>query len=113
MFAASSASGSSQYLLARIKHASASFTWKEEEKESEKEEEEEEKEEEEEENELRRRTLTRCRSLASMTVPWKNFTWVKCLLNKLSNSKSGSFLQHQRQHQLQHITCQTKVNRWG
>jgi len=40
------------------------------------------------------RTLTRWRSLASMTVPWKNSTWVKCRLNKPSNSKSGSFLQY-------------------
>ena len=39
-------------------------------------------------------TLTRWRSFASMTVPWKNSTCVKCRLNKPSSSKSGSFLQH-------------------
>jgi len=37
-------------------------------------------------------TLTRWRSLASITVPWKNSTWVKWRLNNPSNSKSGSFL---------------------
>ena len=87
MFAASSASGSSQYLFANTKHASASFTcardvinfffintWIVTLLES------------------LKLTLTRSRSLASMTVPWKNSTWVKWRLNKPSNSKSGSFL---------------------
>lgn len=38
-------------------------------------------------------TFTRAKSLASMTVPWKNSTWVKCLFSKPSNSRSGRILQ--------------------
>lgn len=37
-------------------------------------------------------TLTRCKSIGFMIVPWKNSTVVKCRLNKPSNSKSGGFL---------------------
>lgn len=37
-------------------------------------------------------TLTRCRSIGFIMVPWKNSTVVKCRLNKPSNSKSGGFL---------------------
>lgn len=38
-------------------------------------------------------TFTRAKSLASMTVPWKNSTCVKCLFSKPSNSRSGRILQ--------------------
>lgn len=37
-------------------------------------------------------TLTRCRSMGFIIVPWKNSTVVKCRLNSPSNSKSGGFL---------------------
>ena len=39
-------------------------------------------------------TFTLSKSLASITVPWKNSTCVKWRLNKPSNSKSGSFLKY-------------------
>lgn len=37
-------------------------------------------------------TLTRCRSMGFIIVPWKNSTVVKWRLNSPSNSKSGGFL---------------------
>jgi len=37
-------------------------------------------------------TLTRCRSIGFMMVPWKNSTVVKCRLNSPSSSRSGGFL---------------------
>lgn len=39
-----------------------------------------------------RLTLTRCRSMGFIIVPWKNSTVVKCLLNRPSSSRSGGFL---------------------
>lgn len=37
-------------------------------------------------------TLTRCRSMGFIIVPWKNSTVVKWRLNKPSNSRSGGLL---------------------
>lgn len=39
-----------------------------------------------------RLTLTLCRSIGFMMVPWKNSTVVKCLLKRPSSSRSGGFL---------------------
>lgn len=40
----------------------------------------------------KRLTLTLCRSIGFMMVPWKNSTVVKCLLKRPSSSRSGGFL---------------------
>lgn len=61
MFAASSASGSWQYLFASTRQASASYTF------------------------------TRLRSMGFITEPWKNSTVVKCRLMRPSSSRSGGF----------------------